>query len=94
MVVVGYGEAIFAKAFFENCEIRAKQTTGNKQTLVSFRAENLVNEYVDCRFFVDDVDISDDIQKVVDNWHFYSWEAINTATLVINEETVLKPIND
>ena len=83
-----------AQAFFENCDIKAKQTTGNKQTLVSFRAENLVNEYVDCRFFVDDVDISDDIQNVADNWNFKSWDAINTATLVINGETVLTPIND
>ena len=76
-----------AKATFERCNIYATQTTGNNQTLVSYRATDVVNTFTDCHFFVDNVEITD-IDTLFENINFENWDAVYSLTAIIDGETV------
>ena len=71
-----------------NSRIEANQTTGNKQTFVSFRAGSGATVVFDnCTFWKDGVEITD-MEEIVNNITFTSWDAINNSHLTINGVTV------
>ena len=72
-----------------NSRIEANATTGNKQTFVSFRAASGATViFENCTFWKDGVEITD-LQEIVSNINFTSWDAVNNSHLTINGVTVL-----
>ncbi|MBO4933689.1 MAG: hypothetical protein J5441_00760 [Clostridia bacterium] len=72
-----------------NSRIEANQTTGNKQTFVSFRAASGATViFENCTFWKDGVQITD-MQEIVNNIQFTSQAAIDNSHLTINGVTIL-----
>ena len=72
-----------------NSRIEANQTTGNKQTFVSFRAASGATViFENCTFWKDGVEITD-LQEIVNNIQFTSQDAIDNSHLTINGVTIL-----
>ena len=74
---------------FENCTIKASQTTGNKQWLLLVRT-GVDMSFNNCQFFIQNVDVTDS-EELGTGLAFTSNEAIATTRLVINDEVVLEP---
>lgn len=65
---------------FKNCRIEANQTTGNRQDLLSVRAENTTVVAENCTFYVDGKEISTD--QLANYVHVYP-EVLDTFTFTV-----------
>lgn len=73
----------------KNSRIEANQTTGNKQTFLSFRAASGATVvFENCTFWKDGTQITD-LQEIVNNIQFTSQAAIDNSHLTINGVVVL-----
>ena len=78
-----------------NTKIYGEQTTGNKQTLLSFRSSNTIMNLNGCEFYSDGVKAEGNIMEEWSKYlTFTSQEAIDTLTLVLDNEVLMQPSAD
>ena len=91
--IVINGPATDTKLNFINCSIYANQTTGNKQTLISFRSTNTVVKCDNCNFYLDNDNVNniittnDGFNKSVS---FTTWDAIYTTVIYLDGEVLFE----